>query len=100
MKIAIAGTGYLGLSNGVLLAQHNEVIALDVVREKIEMLNKGVSLIEDKEIQEFLDNSNNLNPKVTPTNYNPDTNFFNTQLVKLVIKVLNKFKVPIYLIIC
>lgn len=64
MKIAIAGTGYVGLSNGVLLAQHNEVIALDIVAEKVDMLNRGESPIVDAELNEYLQHKD-LNFKAT-----------------------------------
>lgn len=102
MKIAIAGTGYVGLSNGVLLAQHNEVIALDIVQEKVDMLNQKQSSIIDKELSKYL-TTKKLNFKATialkeaftdadfviistPTNYDPDRNFFDTSSVEAVIE--------------
>ncbi len=102
MKLAIAGTGYVGLSLAVLLAQKNQVVALDIIQEKVNLINSKKSPINDKEIEHFLANETlhlkaTIDPKVafenadyviiaTPTNYNPETNYFDTSSLEAVIK--------------
>ena len=102
MKIAVAGTGYVGLSIACLLAQHNEVVALDVIKEKVDMINKGISPIRDKEIEDFLKNKKldlraTLDYKdafkdakfvviSTPTNYDDETQSFDTSSVEDIIE--------------
>lgn len=107
MKVAVVGTGYVGLSNAILLAQHNEVIALDVIKEKVDLLNQKKSPIEDAEISDFLENKE-LNFKATldkkeayenaefiivatPTDYDPKTNYFDTSSVETVIHDVMQF---------
>lgn len=101
MKIAVAGTGYVGLSNAVLLAQHNEVVALDIIQEKVNLINDGKSPIKDAEIEDYLakrrlnlfattDDSVAYQDAdfviiATPTNYDPEKNYFDTSSVEQVI---------------
>lgn len=106
MKIAIFGTGYVGLSNAILLAQHNEVVAVDIVEDKVRKINQRVSPISDNEIEEYL-NTKQLNLRATldakdallasnfaviatPTNYNPETNSFDTSSVEFVLDEISK----------
>lgn len=102
MKIAVVGTGYVGLSNAVLLAQHNDVVALDIIEEKIQLLKQRKSPVEDKELEEYL-STHTLSLEATtdkqfayesadfviiatPTDYDPETDYFNTRSVEAVIK--------------
>ena len=106
MKIAIAGTGYVGLSNAVLLAQHNEVAAVDIVQEKVDLINNKKSPIVDKEIEEYLrEKELHLTATTdaekayseadyiviaTPTNYDPDKNYFDTSSIEAVLDIITK----------
>ena len=104
MKIAIAGTGYVGLSNAVLLAQHNEVVAVDIVQEKVDLITNRKSPITDKEIEEYLcEKELHLTATIdaekayseadyiiisTPTNYDPDKNYFDTSSIEAVLDII------------
>lgn len=106
-KIAIAGTGYVGLSNAILLSQHNEVYAVDIIEEKVNLINSGKSPIVDREIQEYLATKDlNLTATTdaklayenadfviisTPTNYDPKMNYFDTSSVEAVIKLVLEY---------
>lgn len=115
MKIAVAGTGYVGLSMAVLLSQHNEVIAVDIVPEKVEMINNKQSPIQDDYIEKYLKEKelnlvatldvektyNNADFVIiaTPTNYDPQKNYFDTSAVETVIEAVMKYNNSAYMII-
>ncbi len=106
MKIAVAGTGYVGLSNAILLAQHNEVYTVDIIQEKVDLINNKKSPIVDKEIEEYLATKklnltattdgaaayNNADFIIisTPTNYDPDKNYFDTSSIDAVMKIVKE----------
>lgn len=115
MKIAVAGTGYVGLSNAIILAQHNEVYAVDVIKDKVDLINNKKSPIVDKEIEEYLANKklnlvatldgDSVYKKVdlviiaTPTNYNSETNKFDTSSVESVIEQVKRVNPNAWIII-
>lgn len=106
MKIAVAGTGYVGLSNAILLSQHNEVFATDIIQTKVDLINSKKSPIVDKEIEEYLANKKlNLTATTdanlaykdadfiiisTPTNYDPEKNYFDTSSVEAILKLVKE----------
>lgn len=115
MNITVVGTGYVGLSNAVLLAQNNEVMAVDIIPEKVDMLNKHISPIQDKELEEYL-TAKKLNLTATtngdaaygdadfvivstPTNYDPDKNYFDTSSVESVIEQVLKVNEKSYIVV-
>lgn len=115
MKIAVAGTGYVGLSMAILLAQHNQVVAVDIVPEKVQLINEKKSPIQDKEIEEYLA-TKNLDLEATldaqkaysdadfviiaaPTNYDPHKNFFDTTAVESVIETVLQYNSSAYMVI-
>ena len=115
MKIAIAGTGYVGLSNAVLLSQHNQVYAIDIIPEKVEMINKRISPLKDKELETYLGNhflnlTATLNGDAayreaeiviisTPTNYDAEKNYFDTSSVESVIEQVMTVNKKAYIVI-
>lgn len=114
-RIAVAGTGYVGMSMATLLAQNNDVIAVDIIEEKVDLINEGKSPIKDKEIEEFL-SSGKLSLKATldakeaykdadyviiaaPTNYDPKKNYFDTSAVEAVIKLVKEYNPNAYMVV-
>ena len=118
MRIAVAGTGYVGLSIALLLSQHNEVVALDIVPEKVEMLQRGESPIRDEEIERFLSNREEMGLRfeattdtvvayghaelvvvATPTNYDADTNSFDTSAVEAAMDAVRSVNVDAWIVV-